>query len=101
MGNESISEEESTFGWNTFYMPKSLIAWITILSVLLLSSASIALRDRMKHQHRHNYQKVDPQQSMIEETSSTATYQNSSDYALPPKQKVVTYCVVDGRLIDK
>jgi len=86
-------------------MPKSLIAWITILSVLLLSSASIALRDRMKHrhqhQHRHNYQKVDPQQSMIEETSSTATYQNSSDYALPPKQKVVTYCVVDGRLIDK
>mmetsp|Transcript_40694 Transcript_40694/g.45467 ORF Transcript_40694/g.45467 Transcript_40694/m.45467 type:complete len:85 (+) Transcript_40694:1818-2072(+) len=84
-------------------MPKSLIAWITLLSLLLMSSASIALRDRMKHRHRHrhNYQKVDPQQSLIEETSSTATYQNSSDYALPPKQKVVTYCVVDGRLIDK
>lgn len=84
-------------------MPKSLVAWIALLSLLLLFSACIALRDRMKHRHQHrqNYKKVDPPQSMIEQTSSTATYQNSSDYTLPPKQKVVTYCVVDGRLIDK
>jgi hypothetical protein len=29
------------------------------------------------------------------------SYQNSSvDYALPPKPNVVTYCVIDGRLVD-
>jgi hypothetical protein len=28
------------------------------------------------------------------------SYQNSADYALPTDQKVVTYCVIDGRLMD-
>ena len=38
---------------------------------------------------------------MIEQSNAApSTYQDASDYALPPKQKVVTYCVVDGRLID-
>jgi len=91
--NESISEEESTFGWNTFYMPSSLFAWIAILFIFLLFSAYLAMRERTKYDNHH---------SIIEQTNAVpSTYQNSSDYALPPKQKVVTYCVVDGRLIDK
>jgi len=34
--------------------------------------------------------------------SEISSYQNSAsaDYALPSKQKVVTYCVIDGRLVD-
>jgi hypothetical protein len=34
--------------------------------------------------------------------NSPSSYQNSgsTDYALPTNQKVVTYCVIDGRLID-
>lgn len=31
---------------------------------------------------------------------SGGTYQNAVDYALPTDQKVVTYCVIDGRLVD-
>jgi hypothetical protein len=34
------------------------------------------------------------------QTNGTS-YQNSTEYALPPKQKVVTYCVIDGRLVDQ
>lgn len=86
--NESKSEELSTFGWDEFYMPASLVAWIAILSIFLLFSAVLAMRDRTKYDNH----------SPMEQSS---TYQSSSDYALPPKQKVVTYCVVDGRLIDK
>lgn len=34
---------------------------------------------------------------------SPMSYQNpaSSDYALPSQQKDVTYCVIDGRLVDQ
>lgn len=92
-----------SFVGSKLYIPTSLIAWISLLSFFLLFSAFLALRDRMKYRHRrhHNYQKVDHHHSMIEQTNSATTYQNSSDYALPTKQKVITYCVVDGRLIDK
>ena len=73
-------------------MPASLIAWIAVLSVFLLFSSYLAMRDRTKYDNH----------SLLEQTNSApSTYQDSSDYALPPKQKVVTYCVVDGRLIDK
>jgi len=90
--DESLSVAESTFGWNKFYMPASFVAWITILFAFLLFSTFLAMRDRTKYDNH----------SMIEQTNAApSTYQNSSDYALPPKQKVVTYCVVDGRLIDK
>lgn len=91
--NESLSEEKYTFGLDKFYMPTSLITWTVFLFVFLLFSAYLAMRDRIKYDKYH---------CMIEQTNaSPSTYQNSSDYALPPTQKVVTYCVVDGRLIDK
>jgi hypothetical protein len=52
-----------------------------------------------------NYQKVEmsdnPSQSSPA-SGSTSSYQNSAStqYAIPPTQKVVTYCVIDGRLVD-
>ena len=74
-------------------MPASLFAWVGILFIFLIFSAYLAVMDRTK---------FDYHDSKIEQTNVIpSTYQNSSDYALPPKQKVVTYCVVDGRLIDK
>jgi hypothetical protein len=73
-------------------MPPSLLVWVAILFTFLLFSAYLAIRDRTKY---------DNHSSMIEQSNAApSTYQDSSDYALPPKQKVVTYCVVDGRLID-
>ena len=74
-------------------MPASLFAWIASLFIFLLFSAYLARRDRIK---------FDTDQLRMEQTNVIpSTYQNSSEYVLPPKQKVVTYCVVDGRLIDK
>ncbi|VEU36983.1 unnamed protein product [Pseudo-nitzschia multistriata] len=90
--NESVSEEEFSFGLNNLYMPTSFIAWIVGLFIFLLFSAYLAMRERVKSRHRR---------SREQPPHSPVNYQNSSDYALPPKQKVVTYCVVDGRLIDK
>lgn len=46
------------------------------------------------------YQKLGPAQDSHAQKHATS-YQNSADYALPPKQKVVTYCVIDGRLVDQ
>ena len=81
-------------------MPSSLIAWVVFLFVLLMLAAYLSMKDRIKDRRR--YHKIDTHHSVIEQNdSSPVTYQNSSDYALPPKQKYVTYCVVDGRLIDK
>ena len=86
-----IANNVSSLVGNKFYMPASFVAWITILFVFLLFSTFLAMRDRTKYDNH----------SVIEQTNAApSTYQNSSDYALPPKQKVVTYCVVDGRLID-
>jgi len=91
--NESRSDEKISLGWNTFYMPTSLFVWISSLFIFLLFSAYLARRDRIK---------FDTDQLRMEQTNVIpSTYQNSSEYVLPPKQKVVTYCVVDGRLIDK
>lgn len=37
------------------------------------------------------------------QVSMTTSYQNpaSADYAIPTQQKDVTYCVIDGRLVDQ
>jgi beta-glucanase (GH16 family) len=90
--NESVSGEEFSFGLDELYMPSSFIAWVAILLVFSLYSAYLAMRDRIKYRRPRAPEQTSP---------SPSTYQDSSDYALPPKQKVVTYCVVDGRLIDK
>lgn len=100
--DESQAEEEQSFGWGTIYMPKGLIAFIVLLSVFLLYATYVALRDRLRHRKKR-YRKLGHTNHQVEQPAVAArsTYQNASDYALPPKQKVVTYCVVDSRLIDK
>ena len=87
------SNNYSFLAGNTFYLPTSLLAWIVTLFIFLLYSAYLARQDRIKFDTNH----LGMEQTNVIQSS----YQNSSEYALPPKQKVVTYCVVDGRLIDK
>jgi hypothetical protein len=82
----------------TMYIPKSLVAIVVLLIVGFLFSLVRTLRDKSK---TTRYQKLDTAGTHYHASSSNApTYQNSSEYALPPKQKVVTYCVVDARLVD-
>ena len=56
------------------------------------------VRDKAKSR---TYQKLGA--AALETNSGTdmKSYQDSTEYALPPKQKVVTYCVVDPRLVQK
>jgi beta-glucan synthesis-associated protein KRE6 len=103
--NESRAEEDESFqGWDEFYMPRSLVTVIVLLSIFLCLSTCVALRERIRNRKRR-YKKLGQASyhAVIEPATSAAqsTYQNASDYALPPKQKVVTYCVVDKNLLDR
>jgi hypothetical protein len=83
---------------STIYIPKGLVAIAALLIVGFLFSLVRALKNKNK---TTRYQKLDRAGTHYHTSSSNATsYQNSSEYALPPKQKVVTYCVVDARLVD-
>jgi hypothetical protein len=85
-------------------MPRSMVAWIVLLSAFLIVSTCFALRERAQSR-KYRYLKVtsrNHRHSMIDKSiAASGTYQDASDYALPPKQKVVTYCVIDGRLVDR
>ncbi|KAG7346780.1 beta-glucan synthesis-associated protein (SKN1)-domain containing protein [Nitzschia inconspicua] len=102
---ESVSEEETSFGWEKLYMPKSLIVSVVVLSIFFCFSTCLALRDKLRgrrfrykrigQSHRHSHK------SNNHNNNGPQTYQDASDYALPPKQKVITYCLIDKRLVDK
>jgi hypothetical protein len=92
------------FQW--IVIPKSLSTVIALLIAGFIVSLTISMI-RVKGKES-NYQKVgsvgmngSPSQSGAA-SSGASSYQNSdgAQYALPPSQKVVTYCVIDGRLVD-
>jgi hypothetical protein len=79
---------------STIYIPKSLVAIVALLILGFLFSLVRALKDKSKT-------KLDRAGTNYHSSNFNAiSYQNSSEYALPPQQKVVTYCVVDARLVD-
>jgi hypothetical protein len=83
---------------STIYIPKGLVTIVALLIVGFLFSLVRALKDKSK---TTRYQKLDRAGTHDHVSSYNAiSYQNSSEYALPPKQNVVTYCVVDARLVD-
>jgi beta-glucan synthesis-associated protein KRE6 len=108
--NESISVDEASFGWDTIYMPTSLVVSIVILFTFFCFATCLALRDRMKgrrfrykrlgNSHRHSANKSIISNNNTYIHNGPHTYQDASDYALPPKQKVITYCLIDKRLVD-
>lgn len=79
------------------YLPTGLVAAIVLIVIGFLASMVGTMRDKANDK---GYQKVGAS-AALESNRNNASYQASSEYALPPKQKVVTYCVIDGRLVDQ
>jgi hypothetical protein len=92
----------------TIVIPKSLLIVIALLIAAFILSLTISMI-RVKGKES-NYQKVGgvgmsdnrSQSSAASGSNFASSYQNSdsTQYAIPPAQKVVTYCVIDGRLVD-
>jgi len=84
-------------------IPRSLIVVLTLLVLTFLSSLIGAARARARE---FKYQKipyvVKSERFSTSPPNSGASYQQPAQdhYALPAKQKEVTYCVIDGRLVD-
>lgn len=86
--------------------PNSLRFFIPFLMLGFLLSAAI-LTSRQKRELMYQKLAADdcPEGSPPTRLQSerAVSYQNAgrADYAIPQSQKVVTYCVIDDRLIDK
>ena len=85
-------------------VPRSLIILVGVLVIGFASSFIGTMRRKSKED---GYQKVPPANgphdgSNFMMTPAGVSYQNQQPdhYALPNKQKEVTYCVIDGRLVD-
>lgn len=86
------------FAVSGIYLPTGLVAAIALIVIGFLASMVGTLRDKGNDKR---YQKLGSS-AALESHRNNASYQASSEYALPtPKQKVVTYCVIDGRLVDQ
>lgn len=70
---------------------------IILLLLGFIAGMRVTIRNKIRQGH---YQPVGPAHDTQDQKNHTS-YQNSADYALPPKQNVVTYCVIDGRLVDQ
>jgi hypothetical protein len=81
------------------YIPNGLVVVGVLLFLGLLISMVRVLRDKSR---AAQYRKLGGGGTNEAYTSDATSYQNQASvyYALPPTQKVVTYCVIDGRLID-
>jgi hypothetical protein len=83
------------------YVPPGLV----VIVVLLIGGFFVSLAGFIRRQKKEaSYQSIPSGDSGIARAGNgfQSSYQNaaSTDYALPTDQKVVTYCVIDGRLID-
>ncbi len=89
---------------STVKFPPSLVIAVGLLVLGFLFSVRIVVRRRSKDHYQdigasHTTPNPSQHKSAWRPLNS---YQNAAgtDYVLPPKQKVVTYCVIDGRLVD-
>lgn len=86
-------------------IPKSLIIVVCLLLLGFLGSLMGTVRAKAKEAH---YKRLSgaiphggtPSFPVNQATTGSYQHQGSDHYALPPKQKEVTYCVIDGRLVD-
>ena len=84
----------SNVAGSKIYIPQSLIVVISLIALGFIFMMIGTVRDKAK---ARAYQKLGA--SSLDGPQTDKSYQNSTEYALPPKQKVVTYCVVDPRLV--
>lgn len=92
------------FTLSSMVIPRSLIVIVVVLAIGFASAFGGLIS---RHRRDARYEKLDSSNSHDNAGSGQGvysganSYQNtaSADYTLP-QQKVVTYCVIDGRLID-
>jgi len=99
-------EKKVPFEWDFIYVPKSLIISVMILIGGFFPSMLLIIhKNRKQAQYQSLINGSVPSHSgQVRPLSrETLAYQNSvpSDYVVPRNDKVVTYCVIDGRLVDK
>lgn len=75
-----------------------MIILVVLIFLGFLASMFGALGDKSR---QAGYEKVPNGNSSLDAENAPVSYQNSAEYALPPNQKAVTYCVIDGRLVDQ
>ena len=84
-------------------IPRSLYVVIAILTAGFVASMA---RTKSAKSKESKYQKLsnagNDDGGGVQYTAANASYQNTtvSNYAMPPQQKVNTYCVIDSRLVD-
>lgn len=89
--------------------PSSLLVLIGILAVAFVASLSFAIYSQRKS--KDTYSKMGTIESpdgrsdpsgLASKLPGAVVYQKAgADYAIPQSQNVVTYCVIDDRLIDQ
>jgi hypothetical protein len=77
-------------------MPNGLVTLIALLVIGFIFSMVQAVQNKKL---RNRYKKVDNTDAF--EADGNRSYQNPSEYTPSSTQKVVTYSVIDGRLVDK
>lgn len=89
--------------------PSSLLFLICILAAAFVASFSFAIYTQRKSRDTYNKMgamdspggKLDPA-GVGSRSPGTVVYQKAgADYAIPQSQNVVTYCVIDDRLVDQ
>ena len=90
------------FTVDMIYVPPGLV----VIVVLLIGGFFLSLAGFIRRQKKEaSYQAIPNGDNGVARFGNAfqTSYQNSAstDYALPTDQKVVTYCVIDGRLIDQ
>lgn len=85
------------------FLPPGLIIVIATLIVGFVIVLAGIIRKQRKEISYHKLANGSSEQQYSPTGYGGTSYQNaaSADYALPTDQKVVTYCVIDGRLIDQ
>lgn len=79
------------------YLPTSLISFCAIIAIGLCVAMMGVIKEKKKD---GKYPKIGGSIRENPMQKVPMSYQSSSDYVLPPQQKVVTYCVIDGKLVD-
>jgi len=98
-GFDNFSEPTIALKLDWIYVPQSLKTIVAILFATFVVSFCYIIRNTRNEAAYQKLATVADDNYRIGSYSG-GTYQNAVDYALPTDQKVVTYCVIDGRLVD-
>jgi len=104
------SKKEKPFTMSRMMFPSSMLVLISLLAVAFVASLSSAIYSQRKSRDTYNKMSViespggrsDPSGGLASKSPGAVVYQKAgADYAMPQSQNVVTYCVIDDRLVDQ